>query len=109
LNRALEGLARLRKRGAFSLLQDCDRAVRNFLAHANPFYAFLDDDTLSEPTGHIVLQYFCAAMAPWEAFHNEAALREMGNRTTLEEGGSVQDALSMAARAGLGVGVVLRG
>jgi putative DNA primase/helicase len=36
LNRALEGLGRLRKHGGFLLPTDCVRAAQEFMAHANP-------------------------------------------------------------------------
>jgi putative DNA primase/helicase len=65
LNRALEGLGRLRKRGVFSLPQDCERAAREFLAHANPLNAFLEEEIAADPTGHILLQDFRDAMRKW--------------------------------------------
>lgn len=43
LNRALQGLQRLKQRGAFLQPEDCKRANKEFLAHANPLYAFLHD------------------------------------------------------------------
>ena len=41
LNRALEGLAQLRQRAVFLPPPDCERAAREFLAHANSLNAFL--------------------------------------------------------------------
>ena len=43
LNRALQGLQRLKERGDFLQPKDCKRANKDFLAHANPLYAFLHD------------------------------------------------------------------
>lgn len=43
LNRALQGLQRLKNRGNFLFPEDCKKANREFLVHANPLYAFLHD------------------------------------------------------------------
>jgi P4 family phage/plasmid primase-like protien len=65
LNRALEGLARLRKRGEFAPPEDCIRAAREFMAHANPLVAFLEDEVVANPGGHVLLHDFRAAMTKW--------------------------------------------
>jgi putative DNA primase/helicase len=67
LNRALEGLARLRQRGSFLLPVDCERAAREFMAQADPLSAFLEEETIDDPAGHVSLRDFRAAMAKWAA------------------------------------------
>ena len=54
LNRALEGLARLRKRGDFKPPVDCVRAAQEFMAHANPLLAFIEDETVADPKAQYV-------------------------------------------------------
>ena len=65
LNRALEGLARLRKRGDFKLPVDCVRAAQEFMAQANPLVAFIEDETIVDPKGHTLLRDFREAMTLW--------------------------------------------
>jgi len=65
LSRALEGLARLRKRGDFKLPVDCVRAAQEFMAHANPLLAFIEDETIADPNGHVLLRDFREAMTQW--------------------------------------------
>jgi putative DNA primase/helicase len=65
LNRALQGLARLRQRGSFLLPADCVRAAQEFMAHANPLLAFIDDEMVADPKGHAVLSSFREAMTQW--------------------------------------------
>jgi putative DNA primase/helicase len=60
LNRALEGLARLRQRGDFKLPVDC-------MAHANALVAFIEDQCGLDPTGYILLADFRKRMAAWAA------------------------------------------
>jgi P4 family phage/plasmid primase-like protien len=65
LNRALEGLARLRQRGDFKPPVDCVRAAQEFMAHANPLIAFIEDETVADPKGHTMLRDFREAMTLW--------------------------------------------
>jgi putative DNA primase/helicase len=65
LNRALEGLARLRQRGAFMLPADCVGAAQEFMAHANPLLGFIEDQTVADPSGHAILRDFRSAMTQW--------------------------------------------
>ena len=65
LNRALEGLARLRQRGGFALPVDCKRAANEFMANANPLAGFIDDQCEKDPKGSIPLPEFRDAMAAW--------------------------------------------
>ncbi len=65
LNRALEGLARLRQRGDFMPPADCIRAAQEFMTHANPLLAFVEDGTVADPNGHALLRDFREAMTEW--------------------------------------------
>ena len=65
LNRALEGLARLRQRGDFKPPADCVRAAQEFMAHANPLLGFIEDETVADPAGHAILRDFRDAMTQW--------------------------------------------
>ena len=67
LNRALEGLARLRQRGDFDLPVDCKRAASEFMANANPLVGFIDDQCEKDLKGSIPLKAFREAMVPWVA------------------------------------------
>ncbi len=65
LNRALEGLTRLRQRTEFKPPDDCVRAVAEFMMHANPLMAFIDEKCAHEPDGRTYLRDFRAAMKAW--------------------------------------------
>ncbi len=65
LNRALEGLARLRQRGDFKPPADCLRASQEFMGHGNPLIAFIEDETVADPSGHALLHDFREAMTQW--------------------------------------------
>ena len=79
LNRALDGLARLRLRGGFLLPKNCERAAHEFMAHANPLMAFIDDETVTEPIGHISLGEFRKAMTKWAT--EQAMKKPVPNKT----------------------------
>jgi putative DNA primase/helicase len=65
LNRALEGLQRLRQRGDFWLPVDCRKAADEFMAHANPLVGFIDDRCEPEPNALLPLEQFRALMKRW--------------------------------------------
>jgi phage/plasmid-associated DNA primase len=65
LNRALEGLARLRQRGDFELPVACEHAAQDFMAHANPLVAFIEKRCGLDPAGYIFLSEFRKVMAAW--------------------------------------------
>ena len=65
LNRALEGLARLRARGDFAPPADCLQAAQEFMAHANPLVAFIEDMCCLDQSGHVFLYEFRDAMKKW--------------------------------------------
>ena len=62
LNRAIEGLKRLRQRGDFKLPSDCERARREFFCHANSLAGFIDDRCVADPEGRTRLAEFREAM-----------------------------------------------
>ena len=65
LNRFLEGLTRLRKRGDFDPPQDCQEAFVDFMAHANPLVGFVDERCILDPEGRIRLDAFWAQLVAW--------------------------------------------
>ena len=65
LNRAIEGLKRLRQRGDFKLPSDCERARREFFCHANSLAGFIDDRCVADPEGRTRLAEFREAMKVW--------------------------------------------
>jgi P4 family phage/plasmid primase-like protien len=65
LTAALQGLKRVRQRNGFDTPVDCQRALADFMAHANPLLGFIDDICADDPNGHIDLQSFRVRMAAW--------------------------------------------
>jgi putative DNA primase/helicase len=65
LNAALEGLKRVRQRSGFDPPVDCQKALADFMAHANPLMGFIDDACIDDPNGHIDLRLFRGRMAGW--------------------------------------------
>jgi putative DNA primase/helicase len=81
LNRALEGLARLRKRGDFELPIDCERAAHDFMAHSIPLLAFIKDECEEAPEGYIFLDEFWPALVAWAA---EQGIKKLPPRKRLK-------------------------
>lgn len=67
LNQALEGLARLRKRGDFKLPIDCERAAQEFMAHSIPLVECIEDQCKPDPEGHIRLDKLWPVLVVWAA------------------------------------------
>jgi len=65
LNRALEGLQRLRQRGEFLDPEDCDDALREFIGHSNPLIQFLNDVCELEDDARIFIRDLRTAMTSW--------------------------------------------
>ena len=65
LNRSLKGLRRLRKRGGFKMPEDCEMALKEFMAHANPLIAFIEDRCIDDPEGRTLLSDFRVSMKLW--------------------------------------------
>lgn len=81
LNRALEGLVRLRNRNEFKLPADCGHAAQEFMAHANPLVAFIGDQLEHDASGSIFLKEFRAVMTAWA---NEQGIRKPIPMNTLK-------------------------
>lgn len=83
LNRALEGLKRLRERGRFLPPVDCENAAHEFMAHANPLVGFIDDQCEREPDAHTPLDQFRTAMKSWtnsQGFKGVVPIRALGRQ-----------------------------
>jgi putative DNA primase/helicase len=80
LNRAIEGLRRLRHRGVFLEPNDCVRARYEWLAQANPLVAFIAERCRAKQANHIPLTDFYIAFTQWAA---EAGIRNVPARNTL--------------------------
>ena len=65
LNRSLQGLRRLRKRGGFKMPEDCKRAMKEFMAHANPLIAFIEERCVTDTEGRTFLSGFRESMKIW--------------------------------------------
>ena len=66
LNRALEGIKRLRQRGGqFDPPVDCQQAEADFFAHANPLVAFIEAQCIKNPDGRLRLMDMRAAIKEW--------------------------------------------
>ncbi len=65
LNRAIDGLKGLRKRGAFQPPEDCLRAQKDWLAHSNPLCAFIAEQCEEDPTHNIDLKDLYRAFQTW--------------------------------------------
>ena len=53
------------KRGKFDEPKDCIKGRHEFLAHANPLYAFLQDRFEKSPDGKMKVQTFKEALVLW--------------------------------------------
>jgi P4 family phage/plasmid primase-like protien len=65
LNRAIEGLKRLKERGDFEPPEDCDRAHKDWLAHSNPLCAFIAEQCEEDPTHNTDLKDVYRAFQTW--------------------------------------------
>jgi len=80
LNRAIEGLQRLRRRGAFQEPKDCIGAKEEWLAHANPLFAFLGERCRVNASGQVPLSEFYNIFTQWAV---EAGIKHVPARNTL--------------------------
>ena len=88
LNRALEGLQRLRGRGGFAVPADCAKAARDWLVMANPLPAFIDERCIANPSGSCRTAEFYRRYQDWArengirsiigGNHIKSALRDLG-------------------------------
>ena len=81
LNRALQGLQRLRKRGGFQTPNDCERAKDHWLAHANPLTAFIAECCEQHSSHHIGLKHFFQV---FEAWAKSGGISYLPSRNTLK-------------------------
>ncbi len=65
LNRAVEGLTRLRKRGGFEVPFACEMALLDFMTHAMPLIAFLEEGCDLDPDGRVRLSVFRERFKEW--------------------------------------------
>lgn len=83
LNRALQGLLRLRSRGRFDEPHACVEARREWLAAANPLVAFIQEGCDSDATAAVLLGEFYEAYAAWA---RESGIRSIEPRNTIKRG-----------------------
>ena len=81
LNRAIEGLQRLRRRGDFDEPADCRRAMADWLAHANPLAGFIDERCLAKPDARLATSTFYRQFREWA---EEAGIRNVPTRNTIK-------------------------
>ena len=81
LNRALEGLRRLRKQGRFKLPVDCERAYVEWLAAANPLFAFIEERCVKGASERIRLTPLYMAFESWA---DQAGVRRLPSRILLK-------------------------
>jgi P4 family phage/plasmid primase-like protien len=65
LNRAIEGLARLRQRGRFDQPMDCLMAHEEWLAQANPLVTFIVEKCTESPGSHVPMATFYRDFVSW--------------------------------------------
>ena len=65
LNRALAGLARLRKRGRFKMPKSCRNARRGWLYESTPLLSFISDCCVRSKTGQVELKQLWTVYDDW--------------------------------------------
>jgi len=81
LNRAIEGLIRLRLRSDFDQPADCKNAMHEWLAHANPLSAFIDERCQDNRDTHVPTRAFYRYFQEWA---EEAGIRNVPARNTIK-------------------------
>jgi putative DNA primase/helicase len=81
LNRAIEGLQRLRQRGGFAEPADCRKALAEWLAHANPLAGFIEERGRPDLTARMPTSAFYRAFRQWA---DEAGIRNIPARNTIK-------------------------
>jgi P4 family phage/plasmid primase-like protien len=81
LNRAIEGLRRLRLRGGFAEPADCKKAMAAWLAHANPLSAFIDEQCQQNLDARVPTSAFYRHFREWA---EEAGIRNIPARNTVK-------------------------
>ncbi|MBF0562323.1 MAG: hypothetical protein HQL37_09935 [Alphaproteobacteria bacterium] len=81
LNRAIEGLQRLRQRGGFDEPESCIRARREWLAAANPLVTFITELCTDDRTAQVPLKAFYERFREWA---EESGVKSVLARNTLK-------------------------
>ena len=81
LNRAIEGLQRLRQRGDFLEPADCIKAMGEWLAHANPLSAFLSERCADVANSRILVSDLYRAFTAWA---EECGIKNVPARNTMK-------------------------
>lgn len=81
LNRAIEGLRRLRQRGGFAEPADCRKAMNDWLAHANPLAGFIEEMCCPNLSASVPTSAFYARFREWA---EEAGIRHVPARNTIK-------------------------
>ena len=81
LNRAIEGLQRLRRRGGFDEPESCIRARQEWLAAANPLVTFVTERCLDDHTARVPLKAFYERFCEWA---EECGVKSIPARNTLK-------------------------
>ncbi|MBL6864053.1 MAG: bifunctional DNA primase/polymerase [Rhodospirillales bacterium] len=81
LNRAIEGLNRLRQRGNFSQPTTCKAAHDIWLAQANPLSSFINEECQVSTTGYTLLKNFYFQFKFWA---EGAGIRNIASRNTIK-------------------------
>ena len=81
LNRAIEGLQRLRARGRFDQPNDCKEAMSKWLVQANPLTAFIDEACCKDLAAHILLSDFYRMFTQWAG---QCGIRSIPARNTVK-------------------------
>ena len=81
LNRAIEGLRRLRRRGGFAEPADCRKALAEWLAHANPLAGFIEERCRPDLTARVPTSAFYRSFREWA---DEAGIRNIPARNTIK-------------------------
>lgn len=81
LNRAIEGLQRLRRRGGFAEPADCRKALAEWLAHANPLAGFIEERCRPDLTARVPTSAFYRSFREWA---DEAGIRNIPARNTIK-------------------------
>jgi P4 family phage/plasmid primase-like protien len=81
LNRAIEGLFRLRQRGAFKQPIDCVSAHDAWLTQANPLSSFIKEECQELLSGYTLLSKFYSEFEYWA---KNAGIRNIASRNTIK-------------------------
>jgi putative DNA primase/helicase len=81
LNRAIEGLTRLRQRGRFEQPTDCKCAHDTWLAQANSLSAFIEEEYEASDFGYVLLSDFLAEFRFWG---ENAGIRNIPSRNMIK-------------------------